>query len=590
MRHGALLQTGFRLQGRKGILTALHGVADGKAFSAVNESGDVLNGLTIAGVDLDNDLALLRSTEIENRPADGLPSEGSAEVEPGESLRVLGHPQGINLYEKRVIAGTPVLKNLHELIPPASASAFDRRKSPSAGITVLNIQGSLVPGDSGAPVLNARGKMIGIVNGGLLGGAASISWAIPLQFVAWRDSASASTRLAELAVIPSRDLFAVNPDPSAGSAAREMSALDAVPATLADYAKKIAQLPVAASVYERDLKAIVDLIRESPEFEREHPRDSATAYRLYAASLLFGPVKQHPLKTLDLAYPWVREALRFQGAFRDQNDLREAGEFFRSLLVESPPDVLMADLLRREFRVAMLEASAVDVSKWVDQTMSFAMAIKKDPQLEIAVTDAVSGKRSEPAAGALSRQETAALRMGLTFGGNLFWTTIAGSAEAGKHQPQIGNLPASLAALGLSEAASQRTVTQLKTAMRNPNPMRASDLLLEQINSVRNILDKRGDIRLSSVVRIGFVIGYVADSSRFILDHFTPAGNQIDQLSAVYKKYTGTLAGDIRLARLPKAITQPLEEISTLLLKPRLDFKVLAERSSKFDRLIPQQQ
>jgi hypothetical protein len=40
VHHGPIIQTGFRLQGRKGIVTALHGVADGSKFSAMNTDGD----------------------------------------------------------------------------------------------------------------------------------------------------------------------------------------------------------------------------------------------------------------------------------------------------------------------------------------------------------------------------------------------------------------------------------------------------------------------------------------------------------------------------------------------------------------------
>ena len=98
--HKTILQTGFRLAGRKGIITALHGVADGTTFSAYNESGDVLNNLKIANVDIDNDLALLRSAEIESRPAEGLQAVDSLTIESGNPLRAFGHPEGISLYIK----------------------------------------------------------------------------------------------------------------------------------------------------------------------------------------------------------------------------------------------------------------------------------------------------------------------------------------------------------------------------------------------------------------------------------------------------------------------------------------------------------
>src|SRR2546423_2090460 len=191
--HRAILQTGFRMADRKGIITALHGVADGAAFSAFNKAGDVLNGLTVASVDVRNDMVLLRNHEIEDRPADGLrPSDGPL-LGARELLRACGHPAGIDFYNKDVTTGEPVRKRLHELVPPDAAGAFDERGSPSMDIWVLNIQGNLVPGYSGAPLLNSSDQVVGIVNGGLLNGAAGISWAIPIDTIDWREIASART-------------------------------------------------------------------------------------------------------------------------------------------------------------------------------------------------------------------------------------------------------------------------------------------------------------------------------------------------------------------------------------------------------------
>src|SRR5690349_7213949 len=59
----AVLQTGFRLAGTKGIITCLHGVVAGSSFSALNAEGDVLAHLRLERVDIENDLALLLSDE-----------------------------------------------------------------------------------------------------------------------------------------------------------------------------------------------------------------------------------------------------------------------------------------------------------------------------------------------------------------------------------------------------------------------------------------------------------------------------------------------------------------------------------------------
>ena len=50
--------------------------------------------------------------------------------------------------------------------------------------------------------------MCGVVDGGLLGGAAAISWAIPISSIKWRSSASATADLQRISKLESQDLFA----------------------------------------------------------------------------------------------------------------------------------------------------------------------------------------------------------------------------------------------------------------------------------------------------------------------------------------------------------------------------------------------
>ena len=177
------IQTGFRLSGTRGIITALHGVVGAQEITAVNEAGSVFLNLKIIKTDISKDAAVLYSDKMAALSTDGLIAIGTNQVGVKENLKVIGHPQGISLIVKSVTAGTPFLKQLNSFIPPDKAALFERRNSPNPFINVMYVEGNLVPGHSGAPVLNYNNRVVGIVNGGILGGLAGICWAIPVTDV-----------------------------------------------------------------------------------------------------------------------------------------------------------------------------------------------------------------------------------------------------------------------------------------------------------------------------------------------------------------------------------------------------------------------
>src|SRR5262245_39922944 len=100
---GYEIQTGFQLRGIKGIVTALHGVAGAKGISAIG-SKDNFSNLKIVKVDINNDIALLLSPELQNKSAEGLEPADSGQVAPRAQLTVVGYPQGIGQYNKSVQA------------------------------------------------------------------------------------------------------------------------------------------------------------------------------------------------------------------------------------------------------------------------------------------------------------------------------------------------------------------------------------------------------------------------------------------------------------------------------------------------------
>lgn len=215
----SFVQTGFRLSGQKGIVTALHGAVMGNHLSAANEQEKVIGGLYIRFVDVARDLAMLGSDKLDSENADGLPA-GSGGVAQSKVV-IPGHPQGIALNVRtQVTVGSQVRSVLSKKIPPSIWDVFSKRGSPAAQIDVINLEGgSLQPGESGAPVLQ-NGGVIGVEDGGLSGGS-GIGWAIPLPDVHWTPASDASQQLATLAANQTDLLFDM---PSARSTSLELEA------------------------------------------------------------------------------------------------------------------------------------------------------------------------------------------------------------------------------------------------------------------------------------------------------------------------------------------------------------------------------
>src|SRR5262249_17710897 len=173
--------TGFKTKKFDGILTALHGVLGCKPIKAVPDQGQpLIDELKISGVDIENDIALLTSPELSNKFPDGF-DEDAAAVLPNSVLRVQGHPLGISKLTTTFRARTPAIVALRDLLP--TGGDFDKlqhRLSPSTSIQVISIDGTILPGHSGAPIFNTQGRIVGVASGGLLGGLAQINWAVPI--------------------------------------------------------------------------------------------------------------------------------------------------------------------------------------------------------------------------------------------------------------------------------------------------------------------------------------------------------------------------------------------------------------------------
>jgi S1-C subfamily serine protease len=159
---------GFVLDEEGLILTNAHVVA-GATSIEVTFSDDRTVSATALGKDLDTDLALLR-VDPEGLDLRPLPLGNSDTVEVGDPTVAIGNPFGL---ERTLTTGV--------------VSALQRRLEAPNGFTIENViqtDAALNPGNSGGPLLDASGRVIGVNSQIATGdgeGSVGIGFAVPVN-------------------------------------------------------------------------------------------------------------------------------------------------------------------------------------------------------------------------------------------------------------------------------------------------------------------------------------------------------------------------------------------------------------------------
>ncbi|HJV61457.1 MAG TPA: trypsin-like peptidase domain-containing protein [Albitalea sp.] len=122
------------------------------------------------GDDPDSDLAVLRIDGMSQGSLLPLPLGRSSELRRGEIAIAIGNPLG---FEHTVTAG--IVSALGR-----SMRSFTGRLIPD----VIQTDAALNPGNSGGPLLNSRGEVVG-VNTAIIRGAQSLSFAVAIDIAAW---------------------------------------------------------------------------------------------------------------------------------------------------------------------------------------------------------------------------------------------------------------------------------------------------------------------------------------------------------------------------------------------------------------------
>lgn len=169
---------GFRWQADDLIVTAFHVVAGANNILVSSTMNGVeASKAEIIAVNMAADLALLRTERT--LPGEPLPHR-IASGRPGEALWVVGYPlETPGLRSRQLIVSDIAPPLLVDGVDPIARAEIEVLGFPALNEEVIQLEGSLLPGDSGAPIIDADGFVVAIGSGGLRNGQVGLGWGIP---------------------------------------------------------------------------------------------------------------------------------------------------------------------------------------------------------------------------------------------------------------------------------------------------------------------------------------------------------------------------------------------------------------------------
>jgi S1-C subfamily serine protease len=151
--------SGFIVDGSGTIVTNLHIIQDLKSGGVRLINGDIYDKFVIRAIDERKDIAIL---QVAGFDLPILPLGNSNNLQTGEKVVIIGNPLGL---EASVTTG--IVSAIRQL---------------SEGLQVIQTDAAANPGNSGGPMLNMKGEIVGVVSF-KLSGAENLNFAIPINYV-----------------------------------------------------------------------------------------------------------------------------------------------------------------------------------------------------------------------------------------------------------------------------------------------------------------------------------------------------------------------------------------------------------------------
>lgn len=173
--------TGFVWRSSAELVTTLHVVGGCGSVTAYSERDKVIYPVTITRVLPRADLVLM---SIGNNASFPFLLSLPTRPDVAENLIAWGYGEGIQSMRRFTMRVTAAGPTLRENTSPAAHDSFVRAGTPSLDMEVIPIEDAIAPGLSGAPMLDANGRVRAIADGGVAHGITRVAWGIPVKYLA----------------------------------------------------------------------------------------------------------------------------------------------------------------------------------------------------------------------------------------------------------------------------------------------------------------------------------------------------------------------------------------------------------------------
>ncbi len=194
--------SGFVWKDKAQVVTSLHVLDADPNAQIIVEFGKKRRKAKVKKVLPYADLVLLEVS----RPIEGwAPLVGFNQEKPKyrSMVTALGFNKGaLGMSTREMVKGYAKPEVLSQLLPSRAAKILAKTQMPSVDLPIYYLDGSLLPGYSGSPIVDQLGNLIGIGNGGLESGASSVSWVIPADNLTALENSSVK-QLPKSAIKPS---------------------------------------------------------------------------------------------------------------------------------------------------------------------------------------------------------------------------------------------------------------------------------------------------------------------------------------------------------------------------------------------------